>query len=602
MAAIDPLVFLRSTPPFDNISPELFSKVAGALEIAFYPAGSRLVSKGDDPLQHLYVIRKGAVRLEAEGQTLQLLEEGETFGYTSLISRKATLDVVVEEDLLTYRLPAKQFEALLSEASFAGHFALQLADRLKSSLEHSQVATFQADLSMNVEELVRRAPVIVPAGATVGEAAQVMSREGISSVLVDSEPMGIITDRDFRNRVLAAGLGPETKVAQVFSQGLKTVAAETPIYEAWVSLIDTGKHHIPVVKDGRIIGVLSSNDLLRTTAQGPVRVLRRVERMAGRSQLPGYARRVTEMSSALLAGGLHTMVVAGFVARLNDALVHRILRWAETDFGPPPCAYAWIVSGSEGRMEQTLLTDQDNALIFSDAGENSGPYFQELAERANDDLEAAGFPRCPGGYMARRWNGTLTEYCDRFRGWVSERGPQALMDAAIFADFRKVSGYLDLAPFEAAVARAGKDRVFLSALAKAALESRPPAGLLLRLRGESSEVNLKTQGITPIVHLARCYALEVSSDRRHTLERLDAAVRAGLMGKDARALVGEAFKFLNGLRLRLQLRAVTRGEPISNAVRLADLSAIERSRLKDSLQAIRNWQDLAAYHYRTDLF
>jgi len=204
--------------------------------------------------------------------------------------------------------------------------------------------------------------------------------------------------------------------------------------------------------------------------------------------------------------------------------------------------------------------------------------------------------------MARRWNGTLTEYCDRFRGWVSERGPQALMDAAIFADFRKVSGYLHLAPFEAAVARAGKDRVFLSALAKAALESRPPAGLLLRLRGESSEVNLKTQGITPIVHLARCYALEVSSDRRHTLERLDAAVRAGLMGKDARALVGEAFKFLNGLRLRLQLRAVTRGEPISNAVRLADLSAIERSPLKDSLQAIRNWQDLAAYHYRTDLF
>ncbi len=602
MAAIDPLVFLRSTPPFDSLTDEQFSRAAGALEIAFYPAGSRLVTKGEDPLQHLYIIRKGAVRLEAEGQTLQLLEEGEIFGYTSLISRKATLDVVVEEDLLAYRLPAAQFKALLTEASFAGHFARRLADRLKSSLEHSQVATFQADLSMSVEELVLRAPVIVPATATVGEAAQVMSREGISSVLVDSEPMGIITDRDFRNRVLAAGLGPQTKIAQVFSQGLETVAAQAPIYEAWVRLIDTGKHHLPVVKDGRIIGLLSSNDLLRTTAQGPVRVLRRVELMSGRTQLPGYARRVTEMSSALLAGGLHTTVVAGFVARLNDALVHRILRWAETDLGTPPGAYAWIVFGSEGRMEQTLLTDQDNALIFADAGEGSRSYFQELAERANEDLVAAGFPVCPGGYMARRWNDTLDAFCDRYRGWVSERGPQALMDAAIFADFRKVSGSLDLAPFEAAVARAGKDRVFLAALAKSALESRPPASLLLRLKGESSEVNLKTQGITPLVHLARCYGLEVGSDRRHTLERLDAAVRAGLMGKDARALVGEAFKFLNGLRLRLQLRALAHGEPTSNAVRLADLSAIERSRLKDSLQAIRNWQDLAAYHYRTDLF
>jgi len=602
MAALDPVVYLRGTPPFDSLPEELFRSAAGALEIAFYPAGSRLVRQGEDPLKHLYVIRKGAVRLERDGQTLQLLEEGETFGYTSLITHKATLDVVVEEDLLAYRLPEAQFEKLLSQGRFAGHFAVGIGERLRNSLEHAQVATFQADLSASVRQLVRRPPVRVPAATTVGEAARVMREQHISSVLVDTEPTGIVTDRDFRNRVLAEGLGPETPVTRVFSQGLRTVAGETPIYEAWTMLIDSGVHHLPVVQGKEIVGVITANDLLKATAQGPVAVLRRVERLAGRDQLPGYARRVTEMASALLAGGLDATVIAGFVARLNDVLVHRILRWAEEDLGPPPCRYAWIVSGSEGRMEQTLLTDQDNALLYDDAGKGCQAYFQMMAERVNEDLESAGFPRCPGGYMAREWNGRVVDFVERFHGWVAEHGPRTLMQAAIFVDYRKVSGDLDLSPFEAAIQRAGKDRIFVASLAKAALDSRPPAGLVLRLRGESSEVNLKAHGITPIVHLARCYGLEVGSDRRNTLERLDAAVRAGLMGADVRALVGEAFRFLLGLRLRLQLRAVADGKPVTNLVPMAVLSAVERSRLKDSFGAIRDWQDKAAYHYRTDLF
>lgn len=602
MAATDPVVYLRGTPPFDSLPEPLFAVASRALEIAYYPASSRLVRRGADPLEHLYVIRKGAVRLEREGQTMQLLEEGEMFGYTSLITNKATLDVVVEEDLLAYRLPRAQFEALLADARFAGHFAVGLSERLKASLEHSQVTTFQADLSARVEQLVRRAPVRVPATATVGEAARVMRDQHVSSVLVGTEPESIVTDRDFRNKVLAEGMGPDTPVVRVASPDLKTVAAETPIYEAWTMLLDSGVHHLPVTRGRELIGVITSNDLLKATAQGPVAVLRRVERLASRDQLPGYGQRVTEMTSALLAGGLDATVIAGFVARLNDALVHRILSWAEAEMGPPPCAYAWIVSGSEGRMEQTLLTDQDNALVYADGYPDARSYFERLAIRANDDLEAAGFPRCPGGYMAREWNLPLDEWTQRFASWTGDQSPKALLRAAIFVDFRKVYGALDLAPFEAAVQRAGRERVFMQRLAKAALDSTPPPSLLLRLRGESSEVNIKTKGITPIVYLARCYGLEVGSERRNTLERLDAAVRAGLMGPDARAMVGEAYRFLLGLRLRRQLQMIGEGRTPTNVVSFADLSAIERSRLRESFQAIRDWQEKASYHYRTDLF
>src|SRR5512146_1635300 len=145
MASLDPIAFVRGTPPFDALPAVAFEDAARALEIVFQPAGTRLLSQGGKPSEHLYLIRKGAVRLERDGQTLQVLEEGEIFGFTSLISGKASLDVIVEEDLLAYRIPRREFQALLAHAPFAGHFASGLAERLRVSLERSQVASFQPD-------------------------------------------------------------------------------------------------------------------------------------------------------------------------------------------------------------------------------------------------------------------------------------------------------------------------------------------------------------------------------------------------------------------------------------------------------------------------
>ena len=399
--------------------------------------------------------------------------------------------------------------------------------------------------------------------------------------------------------MLAEGLGPDTPVTQVYSAPLRTVPGTMAVYEAWQILLETGVHHLPVTRGEELVGVLTASDLLKTAAQGPPAVMRSVERLASRDALPGYGARVSEMASSLLGGGLDATVIAGFVARLNDALLRRILRWAEAELGPPPAPYAWIAFGSEGRMEQTLLTDQDNALVHG-GGPGDETYFAALSERANADLEAAGFPRCPGGYMARLHHGPLEEWEARFAGWLDNPKPHALLQAAIFFDFRKVSGALDLAPLEAVLARAAKARVFLAALAKAALEFRPPPSLLMRLRGE--EVDLKLHGISPIVFLARPYALEVGSTARNTLERLEAAVAAGLMGPDVRATLREAYRFLLGLRLREQLRMLSEGQVPVNRVALSALSSIERSRVKDSLHAIRDWQDLAAYHFKTDMF
>jgi CBS domain-containing protein len=597
MAAIDPVAYVRATPPFDALPEAVFGEAARTLEIAWYPAGLRLARAGGRPLEHLYVIRAGSVRLERDGHVLQVLEEGETFGYTSLLTGKATLDVQVEESLLAYRLPDAEFRRLLAEAKFAGHFAVGLAQRLRSSLRQGQVATFQADLGRPVGDLVRRGPVWVGAGATVADAARLMREHRISSVLVRTDPPGIVTDRDLRGRVLARRLGPETPVAEVLSRPLQGVEAETPVYLAWATLLDANVHHLPVTRRGEIVGVLGSGDLLTFTAQGPIALLRTLERYESRESLPGYARSVSEMVAAMLQGGLDALVIAGFVARVSDALVRRILQWAEQDLGPPPAPYAWMAMGSEGRMEQTLLTDQDNALVYADEGGPRRDWYQALAERANADLETAGYPPCLGNHMARRWNDSLSTWTRRFDGIVDGPRPH---DAELFFDYRRVAGTLDLAPLEAALGRAARTPVLLRFLAREAMEFSPPASLLLRLRGESSVVDLKRHGIIPVVFLARCYGLEVGGAPRTTLARLEAARERGLVSEGVLRAIAEAYRFLLGLRLRLQLRSLSEGKEPGNEVALADLTGLERSRLKESFRAIKRWQEKASYHYQTD--
>jgi CBS domain-containing protein len=593
MAAVDPVAYLRSVEPFASLPAALFDEAAGALEIVLHPAGTRLATAGGAPLEHLHVIRKGAVRLERDGEVLLVLEEGETFGYTSLLTGAAALDVVVEDELLAYRLPAVAVRRLQADARFASHFAAALTTRLRASLERSPVASFQPDLAVRVDALVRRAPVWVAADATVGEAARVMSEQRISSVLVRTDPPGIVTDRDLRTRVLGAGLGPDAAVEAVASRPLRTVAAETALHDAWTVLIEAGLHHLPVTRDGAIVGVLTSGDVLRATSHGPIALRRGIERLASREDLRGHDARIRAMVSALLAGGLEAAAVARLVAGLDDALLRRILRWAESDLGPPPAPYAWIVLGAEGRREQPLLADRDDALVYEDAGAARAEWYAALAERVHADLEAAGFPP-GGGLTARAWRGSVSEWTSRLQGWLDAPTPEAVPVATAFLDQRRAGGSLDVSALERILADAARRPAFLRVLAREALRLRPPAAARLRLGGTSSTVDLQRHGLEPIVALARRLGVEAGATARCTLARLDASAAAGLLERDLAATVSEAYRFLLGLRLRLQLRMAAEGRPIVDDVRLAALSAVERSRLKDALRVVGQWQEQAA--------
>ena len=600
MADLDPVAFLRGTPPFDALPASAFERVASALEVVFHPAGGVVIARDGPPSEHLYVVRKGLVRFERDGETVLVLEPGDLFGFTSLMAGTTPFNVVVERDLLAYRVPADAVRATLSDAGFARHFSESLAERLRWTSEPARVAG-GGDLHLPVEHLVRRAPLVVAPETPVGEVARKMSDTQASSALVDGEPMGIVTDRDLRNRVLAVGRSLDTPVVEVATRPVRTVAAGTPVYDAWHTLVRHGVHHLPVARGREILGVISDTDLLRHQTSGPTALFARIEHLAGPGDLAGYGDGVARMVGTLVDAGLDVTRIARLVSRLNDALVARLLRLAEADLGPPPCDYAWIVFGAEGRYEQLLITDQDNALVYGEETPAARDYFGRLAGRVVGDLVTAGFPPCPGGYMATTWHASLDAWADRFNGWIHEPTGQALLDSATFFDGRHAYGTLDVSAIGRVIEGARDQDAFLALLANEALRFRPPIGAFGHLR-DADRLDLKRDGIAPIVGLARVLAIAAGVRLHSTQTRLTAAAERGATSREGALTLQEAHRFLLGLRLRFQLAAVRRGEPPASTVSASELRTIEVRHLKEAFRAIRDAQEALALKYRTDRF
>ncbi len=383
----------------------------------------------------------------------------------------------------------------------------------------------------------------------------------------------------------------------VMSRPCRTAPASATLFEVLLEMLEHRIHHLPLVEGGEVVGVVTQTDLLRQTTRSPLHLLKSVERHGDTSRLADFGAEQAAMVERLAAGGLEATRIGRIAASVNDALVSRLLRLAESELGPPPCPYAWIVFGSEGRFEQTLLTDQDNALVFREESEPARAYFEALARRIVGSLLELGFPPCPGGFMATHWCHPLAAWKSKFEGWIATPEPAALLEAASFFDFRRVHGELSLEPLGEIVAGAASARLFLRLLAQNSLHFRPPLGFLNRLQARESGIDLKAGGLMPIVGLARVRALAAGIAERSTLDRLAGAAARGTLRPEAADTLGEAFRFLSRMRLDGQLAARRAGLAPTNSVELGSLSGLERRHLKDAFISVRELQEELALDY-----
>jgi CBS domain-containing protein len=602
---VDVRSFLEAHPPFEELAPELLGRVVSATEIAFFPEGTTILDPASDPVGFAYVVRTGAVELLVDGRVVDLLGPGEMFGHASLLSGShPILDVRAREDTLCYLIASDVVREVLASREGLAFLSTSLRRRVVRALGQSAAAG-EDPWRTPVGELVRRPPVTCAGDTTVVEAAEIMTHERVSSLLVETGAgWGIVTDRDLRSRVISRRRDPGDPVADVMTPDAVVVGQDTVAAEALRRMLELGVHHLPVVgSSGSPLGMVTDTDLMGLQRRSPFVLRSEIERATEPGAAIEAFARLRAVVKALVDARVDPIDVGHVVGVTIDTLTARLLDLAIQELGAAPCAWAWMALGSQARHEQALATDQDHALIYEPYGARSegadvDGYFARLAERVEAGLERAGIPRCRARVSAthRSWRRTVDEWAEGLRSSMRSVSEDGVVLSTIALDLRRVAGPLSVEErLNEVLEEAAAHPAFLQHLAGQALTLQPPTGFLrdvvVEARGEhAGTFDVKHGGILAITSLARVEALGVGSTERRTIPRLQAAVeRGGLPGDDALALT-ESFRLLWQIRLEHQCSQVAAGVTPDDHVDPKGLGAVTRQGVKEAFRTIQRAQ------------
>jgi CBS domain-containing protein len=604
---VDVVTFLGRYPPFDSLESLPLARVAAAVQIEHFPAGAVILQQSGEPARFLYVVRKGAVEILDEGRVVDLMGEGEVFGAWSLLAGIGpTASVRAHQDVLCYLIEQELAEEVLGTAGGIA-FVLASLQRRIVRIGETYEADRAADQYRPVGVLIRRPAVTCEPSTTVGDAAAMMVRDRVSSLLIPTpDGLGILTDRDLRSRVVAARRDSWTPVSDVMTFPATTVTEDAMAGEVLLRMLELGHHHFPVVDGSGILkGVITDTDLMGLGRHTPFALKSAIERSRDRDEAVAAARDFPQVVATLVDAHADPVGVGHIVGLAIDALTRRLLELGIVDLGDPPVPWAWLALGSAARQEQAIHTDQDHALAYEPQGmakEDIDPYFAKLAEFVTAGLEAAGVPRCNGDAMAANaaLRKSVDEWREAFHGWMTDPGLEGSVLLSIVFDFRRVMGPLDAEPPLNALLRSvpGYPQ-FTRHLSRRALDDKPPTGffrdLVVEAKGEhAGRFDIKHGGITIIGNLARAYAIGAGLTERRTLARLRAAKAAGAIDEETRAGLEEAFRFLWGVRLEHHVGRIRAGDEPDDFIDPKELGSVTRRGLKEAFKIIARAQRVMA--------
>ena len=607
--------FLAAHHPFDALPADVLDRLPKMLTVRYFRRGT-LVPPADAAERDLYIVRQGAIETrDRNGELIDKLGEGDVLiGACNGSGEDAATSSVTAEDTLAYLLPCEQLDKLRSAYSdFARHFEATLTERLERAIEVLQQMPQRGSglLTVPVGNLVKRSAVFVSPQTSIREAAQRMSNERVSSLLVmqGDDLLGLVTDRDLRSRCIAAGVATEQPVTDIMTTQVYTIGSEVAGFEALMRMTRLNVHHLPVVDGGRVAGMLSTTDLIRHESANAVYLAGDVGKAGSVEALVEISRKLPELQVQLALAGAGARHVGEAVSTVNDAITQRLLSLAEGELGAPPVVYAWVTGGSHARREQTSHSDQDNALIISDdfTAEHER-YFESLARFVNDGLNACGFVYCPGDVMASnsQWRQPRSVWRRYFDAWINEPEPMALMLSSVFFDLRVVHGDVSLLNDlqQENLEKSRANGIFLAYMVANALMHRPPLGffrnIVLIHGGEHDKTfDIKLRGVVPVVDLARVYSLAEGLDEVNTVDRLRAAAGTKALSADGARNLEDAYDFIATLRVQHQARQLRAGEKADNFIASGELSALERRHLKDAFGIIATMQEAIEQRYQS---
>ncbi|MGB9184324.1 MAG: putative nucleotidyltransferase substrate binding domain-containing protein [Solirubrobacteraceae bacterium] len=595
--------FLGVHPPFASLPEEVVAEVAGAAALQRVAAGTTIFHQGDGPLEHLWVIREGAVEIVSGGRVLDLLGEGELFGHASMLSGLPPgFEARAAEDTLCYRIDAAVAERLLAAPAGVRYVARSLAEP-PTDLHSVAREPARNTADQPVGQLLRGEPVICDPETSIREAAQRMTSAGASSAVIklDDGGLGIITDRDLRGRVLAAGLPGEAPVSTAMSAPAYTCTADRSAGEVLLEMLDRGLRHLPVLSaTGSVLGVVEDVDLMAARTRSSFYLRQRISVTRSVSELAVVASELAPMVISLHDSGVHAGNSMAVYSVAVDAVTRRLLQLELARRPAPPAEFAWLALGSQARREALPASDVDSAMVwFGDTPEAEvRPRLLEIAEAVVTGLRRCGLPSDEHGASASQapFVRSLSSWQSLAGSWIADPGqPQALILTSTLIDSRSVWGVHTGNPV-ADTFRLGHDRpALLRLLARFALSHRPPTGFLRGIVVEHSgrhrgRLDLKRGGLLPIVDLARWAGIAAGVTSASTVERLRAAGAAGtLPAADAHSLL-DAFRLISNLRVEHQVAQLRAGVDPDDHLSPDELSTLRRTQLREAFRAVSSIQ------------
>lgn len=598
--------FLKAVAPFDRLPDDDLDRLAEEVTQADFAAGEQVLGRWETPA-FLYVIVRGTINEMGPVGLIARHGSGDTFDSRGLIEGRSQHSFVCQNACTCYLVPAREIRALTKSDAAVREFYTEDMARQADALIHLQQQREAASFLMaRIGQGALHPAVLVPSQTTIREAVTIMKDRGVSAVLVQrDEAVGIFTGRDVRERFVLMGMPDTTPIGDLASYALITIDRNDLVFDALIAMTKHAIRHIVVTSNGQIVGILEQADLLNYLTTSSYAIASKAEQAKGRDDLKQAAEDIPRLIESLNERGVKPRFIARLVTDLNRKIIHRLFeQLASPALAADSCL---IVMGSEGRGEQLLRTDQDNAIILRDES-SLQEEFQHFAQVFPQALIALGYPPCAGNVMTSNpeWAKSLSAFHEDLFHWVHQPSSEGFMALAIFFDAAAAAG--DASLLESLknhlMELINGQQTIVRHFARVTLSFPTPLGFFSRFILEKGDhagaLDIKKGGIFPVVHGVRSLSLEHGLSETNTVGRLQILSGRRPLGREFTADLIEAFDFMSMLRLRSQLEQVERGEATSNFVWPSRLNRLERSLLRDSLRVVKQFKSLITLHFRLD--
>lgn len=636
--------FVFKFPPFSYLDYEDVVKLAAEIKIRYYSDGDFLFETGGDGSQHFFLLQKGQVELlgadeDGAERVYDLCEVGDMFGVRAMLTEgKYVASARATGDCLVMVIPRPAFISLTRKNPdlamfFASGYAAGMTVVREGAHDFARArksltANHNHSITFREEDVIVMKPVEEVAFCTlhntVGEAAEIMTQYRIGSLVVADEklhPVGIVTSTDFTRKVGTGKVRIDESVTRLMSSPVKTAAKGITVAKVILEMMKNTIRHLVVTEDGtansRFIGIVSEHDVLLTQGNNPAVLVKRMQKARASEELADVRQRAEELIHSYLEQEVSIEFITGTMTEINDVLIKRAIELSveklkEQGKPMPELTFAWMNLGSEGRGEQLLRTDQDNALIYQDPppelADHAKEFFLELGTAVTDILEVCGFAHCPGEIMASnpQWNQPLSGWKKTFSNWINTPDPKSLMHGTIFFDYRP--GYGDKALTDALgqhlFEEMEKKTTFINYFAQNALGNPPPLSffknLIVERGGKHKDAfDIKLRGMMPLCDAARVLMLHhKTTDINNTASRYEKL--AQLEPQNAKLYQEAAMAY----ELMIRYRALN-GFQHKNSGRYLnpdELNKIERQTLKYAFRTIEELQSILKTRYSLSYF